>query len=140
MARRRDSASNVWSISAHERNSGPIDKLSFRPQEHEVFRSSPTLEISEVVILEESRVSERSGGANATLGELVTDVRRAVAVSSHFSRRSAVITVPVIQMPGISYPTHAYFVPVAPYFVFTASTHLGTDSAEKSCCLFFQAS
>lgn len=124
--------SNVWSISAHERNSGPMNKYLFRSKEHDVCRGNPTLEISEVVLFEESRVSEGSGGADATLCELVTDVRRAVAVSSHFSTQSAVTTVSVGWMPRTSYPTHAYFVPADPYFIFTASTHLGTASAAKS--------
>lgn len=80
IARRRDSASNVWSISAHERNSGPVHKLSFRSQEHAICRGNPTLEISEVALLEEGWVCERSCSADATLGELVADVRRTVAI------------------------------------------------------------
>lgn len=80
MARRRDSVSNVWSISAHESNSGPSHKLSFSSQEHHVCKGNPTLEISEVLLLEEGWVCERACGADAILGELFADVRRTVAI------------------------------------------------------------
>lgn len=87
-----------------------------------------------MVFLEKGRVSEGPGGADATLSELVTYVRRAKAVP----RQSAVIAEK--RKSRYPHPTHPYFVPGEPYLAFTASTHLGTASAAKSWCLFFHAS
>lgn len=47
-----------------------------------LHRGGLTLEIREVAFLKKGWVSEGTGDAYATIGELVTDVRRAEAVSA----------------------------------------------------------
>lgn len=129
-----DSAGNVWSTSEHERNRGSVcgsvnTHVSTRVRRH-CAKEALTFQVPDMFVRQKRRVGKGPGGTYVP-GQLIAYERGTEAVPtparSQHKDRPQTRTASSAQVGNIpSHPTHANFVPGAPNFSLTASTHPGT--------------